>query len=90
MFRCRITTMWGMQFLAINLIWEVEIDSYVERSDGMRYMVNRAFSVMVAVNEKERPTPIPGLLIRTEAEKGRHEAALLRREMRKERRDAGF
>ena len=73
-----------------NTSMEVEIDSYVERSDGMRYMVNRAFSVMVAVNEKERPTPIPGLLIRTEAEKGRHEAALLRREMRKERRDAGF
>ena len=66
-----------------NTSMEVEIDSYVERSDGMRYMVNRAFSVMVAVNEKERPTPIPGLLIRTEAEKGRHEAALLRREMRK-------
>ena len=48
-----------------NTSMEVEIDSYVERSDGMRYMVNRAFSVMVAVNEKERPTPIPGLLIRT-------------------------
>ena len=45
---------------------------------------------LVAVNEKERPTPIPGLLIQTEAEKGRHEAAVLRREMRKERRNAGF
>ena len=44
----------------------------------------------VAVNEKERPVSIPGLLIRTEAEKGRHEAAVLRRKMRKERRDAGF
>ena len=62
----------------------------LQNSDGMRYLVNRAFSVMVAVNEKERPVPIPGLLIRTEAEKGRHEAAVLRREMRKERRDAGF
>ena len=29
-----------------NTSMEVEIDSYVERSDGMRYMVNRAFSVM--------------------------------------------
>jgi acyl-CoA hydrolase len=46
--------------------------------------------VMVAVDENERPTRIPGLIIHTEAEKGRHEAALLRRDMRKERRDAGF
>ena len=69
---------------------EVEIDSYVERSDGMRHLVNRAFSVMVAVNEEERPTPIPGLIIETEAEKGRHEAAVLRRKMRMERRMAGF
>ena len=73
-----------------NTSMEVEIDSYVERGDGMRYLVNRAFSVMVAVDENERPTRIPGLIIHTEAEKGRHEAALLRRDMRKERRDAGF
>ena len=37
-----------------NTSMEVEIDSYVERSDGMRYLVNRAFSVMVAVNEKRK------------------------------------
>ena len=73
-----------------NTSMEVEIDSYVERGDGMRYLVNRAFSVMVAVDKDERPTRIPGLIIHTEAEKGRHEAALLRRDMRKERRDAGF
>ena len=72
-----------------NTSMEVEIDSYVERGDGMRYLVNRAFSVMVAVDKNERPTRIPGLIIHTEAEKGRHEAALLRRDMRKERRDAG-
>ena len=73
-----------------NTSMEVEIDSYVERGDGMRYLVNRAFYVMVAVDEKERPTQIPGLIIRTEAERGRHEAAVLRRDMRKERRNAGF
>ena len=28
-----------------NTSMEVEIDSYVERGDGMRYLVNRAFSV---------------------------------------------
>ena len=43
---------------------EVEIDSYVERSDGMRHLVNRAFSVMVAVNEEERPTQFQGLSLK--------------------------
>lgn len=55
-----ILVMIGYVTYVSNTSMEVEIDSYVERSDGMRYMVNRAFSVMVAVNEKERPTPIPG------------------------------
>ena len=45
-----------------NTSMEVEIDSYVERGDGMRYLVNRAFSVMVAVDKDERPTRIPALL----------------------------
>lgn len=73
-----------------NTSMEVEIDSYVERPDGMRHLVNRAFAVMVAVDENEKPVRVPGLDIRTEAEKGRYEAALLRREMRKKRRNSGF
>lgn len=69
---------------------EVEIDTYVERSDGMRYSVNRAFFVMVAMDEQERPMKVPGLEICTEAEKGRYEAGLLRRTMRKNRSKSGF
>ena len=69
---------------------EVEIDTYVERSNGMRYSVNRAFFVMVAMDETEHPMEVPGLEIRTEAEKGRYEAGLLRRSMRKKRSKNGF
>lgn len=69
---------------------EVEIDSYVERTDGMRYPVNRAFFVMVAMDENDKPTQVPGLIIKTEAERARHEAGLLRKAMRKERRESGF
>lgn len=69
---------------------EVEIDTYVERSDGMRYSVNRAFFVMVAMDEQEHPMEVPGLAIRTEAEKGRYEAGLLRRSMRSKRNKNGF
>jgi acyl-CoA hydrolase len=69
---------------------EVEIDTYVERSNGMRYPVNRAFFVMVAMDEQERPKPVPGLEICTEAEKGRLEAGLLRKEARLHRSRNGY
>lgn len=73
-----------------NTSMEVEIDTYVERSDGMRYSVNRAFFVMVAVDENERPTQVPALEIRTEAERARNEAAILRKTMRRDRSKTGF
>lgn len=73
-----------------NSSMELEIDSYVERFDGMRYLVNRAFFVMVALDEDEKPTQVPGLLVRTEAEKARYEAAGQRKLMRKNRSKNGF
>lgn len=73
-----------------NSSMEVEIDSYVERTDGMRYPVNRAFFVMVAMGEDGKPTKVPGLLIQTEAEKARNEAALQRKIMRRQRCEGGF
>lgn len=73
-----------------NSSMEVEIDTYVERSDGMRYSVNRAFFVMVAVDENERPVQVPGLLVQTEAEKARYEAGIMRKNNRKNRTLTGF
>ena len=69
---------------------EVEIDTYVEQPDGMRRTVNRAFFVMVAVDENQKPIQVPELIITTEAEKARNEAAKMRRDMRKKRRENGF
>ncbi len=73
-----------------NSSMEVEIDSYVERADGMRYSVNRAFFVMVAVDEEENPVTVPGLLISTEAERARYESGILRKSMRLNRTKTGF
>lgn len=69
---------------------EVEIDTYVERADGMRYSVNRAFLVMVAMDEEEHPMTVPSLEILSEAERARYEAGLLRKSMRKSRSRSGF
>ena len=73
-----------------NSSMEVEIDTYTELPDGMRKPVNRAFFVMVAVDEEQKPTQVPQLLLTTEAEKARNEAAKMRRTMRKQRRENGF
>jgi acyl-CoA hydrolase len=69
---------------------EIEIDTYVERMDGMRYSVNRAFVVMVAMDEREHPMQVPDLEVVTEAEKARNEAGKMRRDMRKKRSRNGF
>ena len=45
---------------------------------------------LVALDEKDKPTEIPGLLIETEEEKWEWDAAKKRREMRMKRREEGF
>lgn len=69
---------------------EVRVDAYVERLDGMRYPINRAYLMMVAVDENQRPTPVPRLIVETEAQKAEWEGALKRKELHKKRRLEGF
>lgn len=38
---------------------EVRVDSFVEKLDGSRIQVNRAYLVFVALDENERPTAVP-------------------------------
>ena len=73
-----------------ELPWRSRIDASVEQPDGMRHTVNRAFFVMVAVDEDQKPIQVPELIITTEAEKARNEAAKMRRDMRRQRRENGF
>ena len=40
---------------------------------------------MVALDENEQPTPVPGLILETEEEKQEWEAAVQRRALRKQR-----
>ena len=42
---------------------EVRIDTYVEDSDGMRKMINRAYEVMVALDENDNKVEVPGLIV---------------------------
>ena len=45
---------------------------------------------MVALDENDKPKPVPRLMIETEAEKAEREAAKKRREMRMKRKEEGF
>lgn len=70
---------------------EVRVDTYVENvADGMRRPINRAYLVLVAVDEQGRPRPVPGLILDTEGERAEWEAAIKRKEMRARRQKEGF
>lgn len=74
-----------------NTSLEVRVDTYVEHlENGMRHPINRAYFTMVALDENDRPTRVPRLILETESEKAEWEAAQKRREMRMLRRKEGF
>lgn len=64
---------------------EVRVDTFVESLKGERRLINQAYLVMVALDENEQPTPVPGLILETEEEKQEWEAAVQRRALRKQR-----
>ncbi|MDD3239004.1 MAG: acyl-CoA thioesterase [Lachnospira sp.] len=69
---------------------EVRIDTYVEKDDGKRHPINRAFFVMVALDEHDKPVQVPRLTISSIEEQAKWDAAEKRIIMRKERRTEGF
>lgn len=73
-----------------NTSMEVRVDTYVEDLDGIRKVVNRAYIVMVALDDHGNPTPVPGLIIETESQKAEWEAGIRRRALREDRRREGY
>ena len=56
----------------------------------MRTMINRAYLVMVAMDENHVPRKVPGLILETEAERAEWEAGIKRSNLRKLRKNEGF
>lgn len=73
-----------------NTSMEVRVDTYVEDLSGIRKVVNRAYIVMVAIDDHGNPTPVPDLIIETESQKAEWEAGIKRRALREERRREGY
>lgn len=64
---------------------EVCVRSYVEELDGTRRLINTAYLVLVALDENDRPTEVPRLILETEEDRLQWEAAQKRSELRKQR-----
>lgn len=69
-----------------NTSMEVRVETFVERLSGQRKLINRAYLVVVALDENENPTTVPGLVLETEEEKREWEAGTRRRDLRHQRR----
>ncbi len=69
---------------------EVRVDTYVESRKGIRKCINRAYVVMVAVDENHHPIPVPGLILESESDKAEWEGGEKRYKLRKERRKEGY
>lgn len=69
---------------------EVRVDTYVETLGGVRRVVNRAYLVMVALDDDGNPTEVPGLLLETETDRAEWDAGKRRSDLRKQRRAEGY
>lgn len=61
---------------------EIKVTVYVEELNGERKLINTAYVVMVALDENERPTKVPGLILETNEERMEFENAKMRRARR--------
>ena len=64
---------------------EVRVDSMVERLDGSRELINRAYVVFVALDESDQPTTFTPFVPETVDEKLEYAAAEMRRNARLQR-----
>lgn len=69
---------------------EVRVDSYVENLDGSRNLINRAFLVMVSIDESNKPMEIPPLLIENDVQEAEWQSGKKRNELSKLRRKEGY
>lgn len=66
---------------------EVRVDTFVEQLDGKRELANRAYMVFVAIDDNDRPIPVPKYTPETLEEQYEFSAALNRKEIRQQERE---
>ena len=71
-----------------NTSFEVKVETYVDRQNGERERINRAYLVMVALDEEENSIRPPRLILQNDEERLEYEAAEQRYLARKKARAA--
>lgn len=69
-----------------NTSMEARVNTFVERLDGTKQLINTAYIVLVALDEDDKPVRVPRLLLTTDEERTEWEAGVRRHELRKQRR----
>lgn len=69
-----------------NTSMEVRVDTYVEKLNGEKTLINRAYLVLVALDENDKPVQVPKLVLETDEEKEEWQGGIRRHELRKQRR----
>ncbi len=67
---------------------EVKVLCFVENDDGTQRLINRAYSVFVALSDDGKPIPVPELILTNDEEKEEYERACKRDAERRKRRAA--
>lgn len=65
-----------------NTSMEVRVDTFIEALSGERKQINRAYLILVALDENEQPAQVPKLRLNTYEEKVEFENGVRRRELR--------
>ncbi len=82
--------MTGKMTYAGRTSMEVCVRTFVEELSGERKLINVAYLILVALDEKEEPTEVPGLIPVTEEELEEWNAGARRRALRNQRRSEKF
>lgn len=61
---------------------EIKVETFLEDLGGNKKLINTAYLVMVALDENDKPTKVPKLILETEEEYLEFERALKRKERR--------
>ena len=69
---------------------EVMVETYVENIKRERKLINKAYLVMVSIDENDKPVKVPRLELCTEEEKSEWANAEIRRIIRNERKTDGI
>ena len=75
---------------AFNTSMEICVETYKETLQGERTLINKAYFVMVAIDENDKPQKVPKIGFESDFEREEYDAAVKRNELRKKRKEMGI